>query len=156
MAKVLLLLILGGSFVFGFVFAQEGCEPRGERPEETSVSSWQVESVAYQCGNNECGGTVKQKTTEEETVTRTFYTPETDPETHCPIWKANTASYTSGAKRADVTNTNLDKYQACPESANNTWISSLPNQCSGKCYPAPEVLPLNHESLQPKNVFDIL
>ncbi len=157
MAKSLVLIFFISSFfAFGFAFAQEGCEPKGERPEETRVSSWQVESVTYQCGNNECGGTVKQKTTEEETVTRTFYTPETDPETHCPIWKANTTSFLSGAKRTDITNTNLDKYQACPESANNAWFSSNPAQCSGICYPKPEVKELRDETLSPKNVFDVL
>ncbi|MDO8633085.1 MAG: hypothetical protein Q7K38_00845, partial [Candidatus Wildermuthbacteria bacterium] len=159
MAKTLaLLFLLSGLFGFGSqAFAQtDGCEPRGPRPDEISSSSWQVEGVAYQCGNNECGGQVKQRTTEEETITRTFYTPETDPETQCPVWKANTSPTLSGSTRNSIDTVSLGKYQSCSESANNTWVASLPAQCSGKCYPAPEVLPLTHESLQPKNVFDIL
>ncbi|MDP2637265.1 MAG: fibronectin type III domain-containing protein, partial [bacterium] len=39
-------------------------------------------------------------------------------------------------------------------SANNVWSTNIPAQCAGKCYPAPKTLPLTHESLQPKNIFD--
>ncbi|MDO8577290.1 MAG: pilin [Candidatus Wildermuthbacteria bacterium] len=150
------LFLVSGLFGFGSgAFAQiDECEPRGPRPDETFSNSWQTESTAYQCGNNECGGQVKQRTTEEEVTTRTFYTPETDPETHCPIWRANTSTTLSGSTRNSINTVPLGKYQSCPESANNAWVSSLPAQCSGKCYPAPERKPLTHGSLQPKNVLD--
>src|SRR3989338_7836189 len=123
MAKVLLVLVVGGSFAFSFASAAEmpeGCEDPGLRPEEKTVSSWQVESVRYQCGNNQCGGTVKQKTVEAEEETRTFYTPEED-EIHCPIWKANVVTRSTGATRTGIVDMSLGKYQACPESANNTF-----------------------------------
>ena len=156
MAKVLLVLIVGGSFVFSFALAvemPEGCEDPGPRPEEKTVGSWQVESVSYQCGNNQCGGTVKQKTVEAEEKTRTFYTPEED-EIHCPIWKANVVTRSTSATRTSIDDVPLGKYQACPESANSAWFSRNPGQCSGSCYPAPVVKPLNDEFLSPKNVFD--
>src|SRR3989344_5755110 len=132
MAKSLVLIFFISSlFAFGFANAQEeGCEPRGERPEETSVSSWQVESVSYQCQNNQCGGTVKQRTIETEEKARTFYTPEEDSETHCPIWEAHTVTTSTGATRTGIANIPLGKYEACPESANNSWFSNNLAQCS--------------------------
>src|SRR3989344_634279 len=45
-------------------------------------------------------------------------------------------------------------YRICP-AAYNDWGTSPPTpECSGSCYPAPELKPLNDALLLPKNVFD--
>jgi len=153
-----------GSAALGFLFffflflaasSANACEALGPRPNETFSSAWQPQETAYQCVNNECGGQIKQKTVEREERTRTFYTNEIDPEqTQCRFWKENFSTSFSEKTHETFVNIGLGKYQACPQSANNAWVSSMPNQCSGSCYPKPEIKKLGDSSLSPKNVFE--
>ncbi|MDP2664366.1 MAG: hypothetical protein Q8O97_00115, partial [bacterium] len=118
MAKSLVLIFFISSlFAFGFALAQEvpeGCEDPGSRPKETTMNSWTVQEVSYQCENNECGGAVKQRTIEAEESTRIFHTLEED-ENHCPVWETHVVTRSAGATRTSIINTNLGKYQACSE-----------------------------------------
>ena len=128
-------------------------------------------TTVYRCGNNTCGydgGFVEQG--------QKFYTCRwavdfrlssvTVPEGGgCPSY-----SYQCGKKESRTADppkidestkrefSKAGKYQTCPvppAASPEQWLPAPPAyQCSGACYPAPEVKPLKDAGLFPKNVFE--
>ncbi|MDP2641372.1 MAG: hypothetical protein Q8P39_02420 [Candidatus Yanofskybacteria bacterium] len=124
-----------------------------------------LDETAYRCGNNECGkdgGFVETGPQRYETRSRTvpFATQVTD-SNQCPVWTCDSETQTEKQGPFDPLPEEVEKvengvgaYQKC-SIGSNTWSQNQPAlECSGSCYPAPVLKPLNHESLSPKNVFE--
>ncbi len=115
-------------------------------------------SPVYRCANNECkkdGGSIQKGTQYYQCVTSFFPTTTTD-SNNCAAWTCGSSTNHSSGPFYDHINSysTPGDYQICPASGNG-WSSSTPAyQCSGSCYPKPEIKTLGDSSLSPKNVFE--
>ncbi|TSC56870.1 MAG: hypothetical protein Greene071421_380 [Parcubacteria group bacterium Greene0714_21] len=130
------------------------CSSSTSDPFKCNVHKGKGLETVYQCLNNACGkngGAIKQ-------ATESFTCETTTESCDDGCGGGGSSSITSiigGPFYNDEGEfSRAGKYQICPASG-NSWSQSPPAyQCSGQCYPAPEIKPLNDNSLSPKNVFD--
>lgn len=121
---------------------------------DTSVSSpFRCDDFAvYQCANNACG---KSGGAMREGVK--WYTCETTTECWsdgCNGGCSDSTGRIGGPDGPDQIGSfgKVNDYQICP-AANNNWGTTPPTPtCSGSCYPAPDLKPLDDTTLLPKNV----
>ncbi|MBI2113085.1 MAG: hypothetical protein HYT50_00685 [Candidatus Wildermuthbacteria bacterium] len=112
----------------------------------------------YSCGNNTCGkdGGYVQKATEwrqcRQYVNITYDFSDSK---ECKIRKSGPITEWEAFIKIENAQKAFDTgyFQTCPASANGWSITPPVLQCSGQCYPAPEITPFN-EIQSPKNVFD--
>lgn len=97
----------------------------------------------YKCSETNCGNKI-----EKRTCSRSKYCLN---DNECESF----STWTCGATQIFETCANLKKCQGENGQDINSWTTTQPScQCSGSCYPAPDLKDLDDSSLSPKNVFD--
>lgn len=130
------------------------CEPGPSTCSESDSGPYECKvSTVYKCANNSCGkdgGAIQQA--RESFTCKTITTSCSD---GCSSSSVDNHYVIGGPFRTDVQEfSKADKYQTCSASGNNWQYTPPPYQCSGQCYPAPQVKKLDDNSFSPKNVFD--
>ncbi|MBI1984827.1 MAG: hypothetical protein HYS60_01805, partial [Candidatus Wildermuthbacteria bacterium] len=103
----------------------------------------------YSCQSNLCQGNFLSRTKTE--TCKTNYIPQKN-EADCVIgWEFDSYSDCSTSFGSPASQS-CGSYQTC--NGTDEWSPAYPCQCSGICYPAPNLKSLDDSSLSPQNVFE--